>query len=972
MARTTPYHSILWALCLLMGAYLPAQSPVFRQHQPEDWGQVKIQVMYQDVRGWFWFGTTEGLFRYDGLAYDYFTVADTSLVDHGGIKAVFEKNDTIWAGFNNGMIAFCPHPGTVAEGHLYRWEPEEGTPQVPITGFAADPAGNLWIATYGEGLYVFNGKRLFQFNHADDGLSSDDIYTIICDAQGKVWVGTDNGISICQFSKNNTKSIQLLDESNGLPDEIVTALTCDKTGNIWIGTQDKGIAVYAPETGKIATPFNPVEVGEIWGIAVYDGFEVWATTSEAGLVRGDLSTHVLAPVEVNLPLSPFRIKRLLNDREGQLWILSDRGAVLSANLQVLPFQKNADAVQAICADRSGILWAGTQNGLQFKNNQGWNTASTGKINVISLAEGANGTIWAGTFGDGIYLLNAQGKIQKRLSVAQGLPNGSILSMAVQGDKMWVSTLGGVVYVDGTTFQVTNLAQMSGIAEAAKYYVYKIFADSKGRVWLCTDGHGLCMLANGTLKCFENIENVPLKTIYSITEDQHGTIWFSGDHTSLLSWDGQQFRRYTTKDHLHSNQINSLSMTGHGQLIIGYNDGVDIMTPSSGHVVFLSESSGIHIEETILNAADCDPSGHIWLGTNKGVVRVAGFSQMFAIDPGVFIRAVSSAEGQVNTTEYHRFDWNDNLLTFEFTGIWQTNPGSVIYRYKLEGFDPDWTISKDRIASYPNLPPGNYRFVVQATEHRSFDNAPEAVYSFTIRRPFWVQWWFVLGFILIVGALVRTWIKSRERRIQREQEMENEKMAAQLDVLKTQINPHFLFNSFNTLIAIIEENPALAVDYVQHLSDFYRSIMVYREKDFIPLQEELEMVENFGFLLKKRFEEALYIQISDRETPGVIMPLTLQMLLENAVKHNVISRSKPLTIDIFVENNEWIVVQNNINPKIKPEPGTRFGLQNLAHRYLVMTNKKIKQNTDNGFFTVKIPLAQEMDTHSKQVKKPNNL
>ena len=110
-----------------------------------------------------------------------------------------------------------------------------------------------------------------------------------------------------------------------------------------------------------------------------------------------------------------------------------------------------------------------------------------------------------------------------------------------------------------------------------------------------------------------------------------------------------------------------------------------------------------------------------------------------------------------------------------------------------------------------------------------------------------------------------------------------------------------------------------------------------------------------------------IQISDRETPGVIMPLTLQMLLENAVKHNVISKKKPLTIEIFVENNEWIVVRNNINPKIKPEPGTRFGLQNLAHRYLVMTNKKIKQNAENGFFTVKIPLTQEADAGVKRGK-----
>jgi LytS/YehU family sensor histidine kinase len=148
---------------------------------------------------------------------------------------------------------------------------------------------------------------------------------------------------------------------------------------------------------------------------------------------------------------------------------------------------------------------------------------------------------------------------------------------------------------------------------------------------------------------------------------------------------------------------------------------------------------------------------------------------------------------------------------------------------------------------------------------------------------------------------------------------------------------------------------MAVDYVQHLADFYRSIMVHREKNFIPLSEDLDIARNFGFLLKKRFEDALQIHIDVPVPIGRLMPLTLQMLLENAVKHNVISKKQPLKIDIYLENNDTIVVKNNKNLKIKPEPGTRFGLQNLAQRYEVLTGKKVVVEQSNGSFVVKIPL-----------------
>ncbi|MDX1913315.1 MAG: sensor histidine kinase, partial [Saprospiraceae bacterium] len=181
--------------------------------------------------------------------------------------------------------------------------------------------------------------------------------------------------------------------------------------------------------------------------------------------------------------------------------------------------------------------------------------------------------------------------------------------------------------------------------------------------------------------------------------------------------------------------------------------------------------------------------------------------------------------------------------------------------------------------------------------------------------------------------------------------------SQFEALKSQINPHFLFNSFNTLITIIEENPRVAVEYVEHLSDFYRSIMAYRERDFISLEEEMELVNSFSFLLQKRYETGFRVVSRLNGQSGQVMPLALQMLVENAVKHNVISASKPLTVEIFTENDGYITVRNNIQKKIKPEPSTHFGLQSLVNRYQLLGEKPVLVEDNVAFFTVKVPLVQ---------------
>jgi LytS/YehU family sensor histidine kinase len=180
------------------------------------------------------------------------------------------------------------------------------------------------------------------------------------------------------------------------------------------------------------------------------------------------------------------------------------------------------------------------------------------------------------------------------------------------------------------------------------------------------------------------------------------------------------------------------------------------------------------------------------------------------------------------------------------------------------------------------------------------------------------------------------------------------------MLKSQVNPHFLFNSFNTLIAIIEEDQKTAVSYVEKLSEFFRSIVAYRDKDLIPLREEINLLDNYFFLQKKRYGQhlSLSIKIDDNTLSATrIPPLTLQLLVENAIKHNAVSKESPMLIEIFTESSN-IIVQNNMNPKLLNERSSGMGLQNITNRFNLLTDEMVEIKNDGKIFSVKIPLIKK--------------
>jgi two-component system LytT family sensor kinase len=185
--------------------------------------------------------------------------------------------------------------------------------------------------------------------------------------------------------------------------------------------------------------------------------------------------------------------------------------------------------------------------------------------------------------------------------------------------------------------------------------------------------------------------------------------------------------------------------------------------------------------------------------------------------------------------------------------------------------------------------------------------------------------------------------------------------AKFESLKNQLDPHFLFNSLNVLTSLIGENPAHAERFTTKLSKVYRYVLEQRNKDLVPIEEELKFAKTYMELLGMRFEDAVKFNIPDSISNDAlkIVPLSLQLLLENAVKHNVVSSSKPLTIDIYEEGN-YLITENNINPKQAIGKSTKVGLQNIADRYGLITDKVVKIENNNKIFKVSLPLLIKMN------------
>lgn len=903
-----------------------------------------ITCLAQDEHGFIWTGSDRGLHRTDG------EMAETILRTEGdAVLALHHAYGAAWAALASGVLVRCDALGcdTVLADTLLR------TAQVRALVVGAQ--GTIWLGTYGQGVWrVEPGAGPVVLTGGADG----HVNGLAMLPQGRVVAATDQGLVVYE----GDRAVMALGENEGAPDNLVLSVTVDEQGRVWAGTDQRGVFCWQPGGGAPMRMHPAWDAGAVLHLAVERDL-VWAGTRERGVVVLDTTLTGMGLLNA-AQVRHTAVRDMIMGSDGRPWWCDGTATLRHADPDVLvvPGHEDLDLrqVSALCTDERQQLWLATPQGVFrypptfFRKEDAFRRMLQVPTHtpVTALAADARGTVWVATFGNGVHAVEADGR-SVHYGTANGLCNENVLAVRVAGDHVWCATLDGLCTYEQQT------RRWRAVPVPGPGFVYDVLPLDDGRVIAATDGNGLLVVhPDGTVA---PVDSLGPRTFYTLLRTQDGDVWAAGPGTGLchLRPDGVDC---TGQERTPFNDGAVVAIAEEqGRVLVFGSTGTVAHDPATRQWTDLTNTLQLHGMQASLNAVAKLPDGTIWIGCDRGLLRLRPSATRYratvrAVITGLAIggRPVPVAGGF--TTTHDRSD-----LTVRFSAPHYNAPDEVRFAYQLMGHDAAPLITRDREVNYAGLPPGRYTFQVHALTGDGTVPPPDGAAMFTLEvgAPWWERPGGIVLMALLVVTVVAVVVRVRERRLRQRERLEQEKVRFQLEALRSQVDPHFLFNSFNTLTALIETAPDRAVEHVDRLSTFFRSILQVRDKDLIPLREELELLDGYFALEQARFGDviALNVHVPPTALDRGIVPLTLQMLVENALKHNAVSAHTPLVVHIHVEGEE-LVVSNTRAPRMGPPRSTAFGLDSIRRRYAALDPRPVQVVQDDGAFTVRIPLIMQ--------------
>lgn len=930
-----------WAVPVLFGlmhAPSVAQFPFLRslevrpgQQRPE------ITCVAQDSLGLLWVGADIGLFRTDGERVDVLLRTETEQV-----TTLVPAGRDMLVALVNGLVLRCSDQRC----DTILFEPDLST--TPVRGMVRYADGTLCLATYGAGVWLIKNGSIIRLGQAQ-GLPDEHVNDLALLPDGRLVVATDQGLALCAGGK----VVSVFGESDGAPDNLVLSVAVASDGRVWAGTDGQGVFRWTPGQAEVHTLDTVWVHGPVISLAVQDDM-VWAGTQQQGVILHD-TRYGHASYRQTIPAEGPGIsaKDLFVDRENVVWWCDGSDRLYRADPAILfvPEHEGLDlrGITALCTDAQDRIWFATAAGL-FNHAAAFSeelqvTRISLRLDprtpIVSLAATTDGTVWAGTFGSGVIAVREDGSVT-RYTIDNGLSNDNILSVRARGNSVWFATLEGVTRWESGKFHA--LAPEAG-------FIFDVLPMEDGTLLMATDGHG-AMRWNGSL--VELSSNGP-RTFYTLLADPSGVAWAAGPGTGLCKLGTDTSLCFGAGT---STFDGDLFAVGHalGRLVAFGSAGVAAFHPPTSTWTDLSARFGLEELEAQLNVIATDANRAIWFGCDKGLLRLRPNEHHF--DPRVPLvittLLVNGEHAEISDQVYTAYDRSD--ITLRFTGLHYTDPAAVRFEYQLGGPGGKVARTRDREVEFPGLIPGTHRISIRAFVGEPSVTDQWWTITIIVSPPWWRLPWVIATAVLVLAGMILLLLSAREKRLRYRDRMEREAVRFQLEALRSQVDPHFLFNSFNTLVDLIETEPQKAVDHVDELSTFFRNILLVRDKDLITVEEELRLLHTYFDLEQRRFGAAIDLRLDVPASKHQlwIVPLTLQLLVENALKHNVATASEPLVIAVEVERTE-LVVTNPIRPKVTPPRSTGFGLESILKRYGAFTDRPITVTKNDGYFRVHIPL-----------------
>lgn len=849
----------------------------------------------QDQKGYIWIATDRGVSRFDGYSFKNFT-SNEGLIDNTVLSFYEDLKGRIWFHGISGRLCYYENEKIVEYKYNDILTKDKGR---IIRSFEVDENDNIKLGTIGLGLL-----RITSDGKLED-LNPEEI------PDGKIFIASCNEkklhLSIlANYTPHNESYFLLTGEQKNhtIRIESIISIQLNITG---IKRKKGEFVIYGGGRliEKKDTLVKTYDLSKNDLIRIFEDKDscMWISLRGGGVRRykpnADFSSQ-----DFQTYLKGEVITCIQEDAENGIWLSS-----LSSGLFYIPslhyntfhFPSKYVITALAAAPKGDSVLLGFSNGIVSVlgiEGQPWNiNVNPGKdsvTHVFAIRSSKSGSLIS--TGKGTHFLKED---KRREKIAHA---GYCRSLIEKGQTFLGCGNTGILQVDLTSKKAKRLLIMSVRGDV-------LYLDKNENLWI-GDFTGLYYIKDSaTIKAFPNVQALSQR-ISGIAETEDGKLIVTTIGKGMVIIENNKIKYLQAKDGLASDIINCIAVNKN-EIWLGTNKGICrvILHKASNEIRNYSVENGIPGNE-ISNITIS--TNYIWAITKKELFYFDPEKvPLNTVAPGIWIESVSAGGAEIDTLNFHDIKHDQFPLKINYIALSYKKRGNVLYRYKLKGLNDDWQYTRSTYVEFLSLPAGNYSFEISAQNEDGIWSSEPAVYSFSIIPPYWKTWWFFLIIFTICLVLISSFFYIRIQTLKKKNQMITDILNYKQQALLNQMNPHFIFNSLNSIQTfILTEEKKLATRYISKFARLMRLSLDNSRSEFIPLEHEIETMQLYLELEKLRFKEMFSYSVSIdpqiRPEKLLIPAMLIQPYIENCIKHAFSGRTGregQISLKIYLEKGD---------------------------------------------------------------------
>jgi signal transduction histidine kinase/ligand-binding sensor domain-containing protein len=922
---------------------------------------------HEDSSGFIWIANISGLVRFDGLTLRTFDKGNKG----GSFYEIFEDENghLLIPSIGQGVYKFTGDT-------LLQYKDEIPTPNGFVKTMYPSKSGDYYLGLYGASLAVFDGEKTIKTYTPEDGLLSTEIWKIIEDKDGRVWIGTNDGLSILEEGTFTNYTVD-----NGLPYNTIRGLTEMSNGDVWVGTDREGIVIFRDLkpikyihtkdglSGSFPQYFaeNPID-GSIWIAHHGNGLDRYQDGNIDNISQDEgLHTDYLTFVGFSKDGTAF-----VGHETGMSVLTKRKVDVINEDTPGIDQQ----GIVTVIEDSKGTTWLGSDGGgFYYSTDSGWKTLefpakiTNGYASVATVDR--TGNLWMTTQGTGVVKI-VNYEIVLHINSDDGLIDDFARGIAVDNNNnLWIGTNLGISVIDQQGKVIDEYTTSNGLANN---FTITMISDSSGRIWHGSYGGGITVFDEDSILTFNTSNGLQNDQVFSFFEYSDNKIFIGTIGSGIHYFDGDELHYFGLDQGFPFGTVSGMAKDDNGYLWCASGNGIYRIHPSQIEEIIAGKRQTI--EFLLLNTEDGLPINEMEPANGQTIDRLSTGEIIFASSKGVSVLNPSSIhvnnevffpyidqlivdENSLDLNSPRDLTPEDKKIEISYSALNIRTPKKTKFRVRLDGIDDEWVYVENRTTAYYDyLPDGEYSFHVSAIGPDGQWSDKTATIDFTVLPPFYKTWWFIglcfIGFASLSagGVYWRSNQKlkalNRELEMQQKIQLERERISRELhDNVGSQISNLITGIEISNLhVKNNQQDQALSL--LDNLDNDARGAMTdLRETIWLLDKEKVEFgifLDHLNGYLKRqqRYLKELKVEVSSSVNPQLILSpdrsLNLTRIVQEALNNtNKYAKASVFSITCSETNGKVRIVLNDdgIGMDAEAQIGSGNGLVNMHERAKMM-------------------------------------